>query len=126
MRQVIHRLVFAGVLPAPQTGRYCIGFVPLIEPTNNENAATAKLTAEALTAAGVFIEPAAFLMTFFPTLYAAYVGDAEEGETEEVDAAPEAEDPTDEDGGDTPKAELKKENISTRLWNILRYEGESK
>ena len=126
LRQVIHRLVFAGVLPAPQTGRYCIGFVPLIEPTNNENAATAKLTAEALTAAGVFIEPAAFLMTFFPTLYAAYVGDAEEGEAEEVDAAPEAEDPTDEDGGDTPKAELKKENISTRLWNILRYEGESK
>ena len=91
LRPVIHRLIFAGVLPAPQSGRYCISFAPLIEPTANEVAETAKLTADALAAAGVYVDPLAFLSSYFPDLYAAYAeGDfdteepGDDGEGDEV------------------------------------------
>ena len=99
------------MLPSPQTGRYCIGFVPLIEPTDNEVAETAKMTADALTAAGVFIEPDAFLTTFFPTLYAAYVGDAEEEEGAGEEDAPDVADLPKESTNRTTYAQLTRERM---------------
>lgn len=68
LRPVIHRLVYAGVLPVPKTGRYCVTWKPLVEPTENEAADTATKVAEALEAVGAVVSPEDFAKLFFPRL----------------------------------------------------------
>ena len=73
LHPLIHRLVWAGVLPAPVTGRYSMRWSPVVEPSPAEVVTMAKDAAAALRAAGIYIEPVAFLREYFPSLLAYYV-----------------------------------------------------
>lgn len=63
---LISRLVYAGVLPRPKSGKVSVKWLPLLESDKAAEATTAKAAAEALVAAGAEIDPVKFAAVYLP------------------------------------------------------------
>lgn len=89
LRPTINRLIYAGVLPAPSSGRYVAKWPPLHDPDEGEEAETAKTAAEAVekavAATGRTILLPDFLQEYMPKLAKVTVVDKPAG-----DVAPDA------------------------------------
>ncbi len=68
LRPTINRLLWAGVLPAPVSGRYVIRWQPLRAAKEKEQSETADKVASALQRLGIQVEPAAFVRAYVPKL----------------------------------------------------------
>jgi hypothetical protein len=68
LRPTINRLVWAGVLPPPASGRYVVRWPALRETKQTEQAQTADAAASALQKMQIEVEPAAFVRAFLPVL----------------------------------------------------------
>lgn len=65
---LVNRLVYAGVLPKPSTGKAAVRWENLLESNREAEANTAKTAAEALNAVKAKVDPKVFVETYLPEL----------------------------------------------------------
>lgn len=75
---VIGRLVYAGVLPAPASGKLSVKWAPLLESDRKAEAETAKAAAEALAAVKATVDPVEFAKVYLPEIPADAIEEAPE------------------------------------------------
>jgi uncharacterized protein len=68
LKTVIHRLLYAGVLPPPSAGTYVVDWEPLLEPDRTEAAEIAAKVADALSKLGIAVDPAEFVKAYLTDL----------------------------------------------------------
>lgn len=75
---VIGRLIYAGVLPAPSSGKVAVKWSPLLESDRKAEAETAKAAAEALNAVKAKVDPVKFAAVYLPEIPADAIEEAPE------------------------------------------------
>lgn len=63
---VVGRLIYAGVLPTPSSGKMSVKWAPLLESDRKAEAETAKAAADALAAVGAEVDPVKFAEVYLP------------------------------------------------------------
>lgn len=75
---VVGRLIYAGIVPAPSSGKVSIRWEPLLESDRKAEAETAKAAAEALNAAKAKVDPKEFVKVYLPEIPLKAIEDAPE------------------------------------------------
>lgn len=95
IKPLLNRLIYAGVLPAPESGSIFVQWPNLLESDRYNEAQTAKTAAEALSLARAQVDPKIFVETYLPDLPVSAVVEmqpqrehAEEKEVMAANAAP--------------------------------------
>lgn len=73
LRPLINRLIWAGILPMPNSGEFCFQWKPLFETKRLEGAQVADAAASAMQKAGVEIDPVEFATVYLPEVDASKV-----------------------------------------------------
>lgn len=64
LRPLINRLIWAGALPKPSSGGFCIYWPPLVESRREETSMVARNVAMAFRTLGIEVDPQAFVATY--------------------------------------------------------------